>query len=68
MNNNNNEITTLANGCFWCSEAVFKRLKGVKSVLPGYSGGTVKNPSYDQVCTGFGWGPVENDYRWGFNF
>lgn len=46
------EIATLANGCFWCSEAVFKRLKGVKSVLPGYSGGIVKNPSYDQVCTG----------------
>ncbi|MDQ4013040.1 MAG: peptide-methionine (S)-S-oxide reductase MsrA [Thermoproteota archaeon] len=46
------EIATLANGCFWCSEAIFKRLKGVKSVLPGYSGGLVKNPSYDQVCTG----------------
>src|ERR687890_353315 len=52
MNNNNNEIATLANGCFWCSEAIFKRLKGLKSVLPGYSGGIVKNPSYDQVCTG----------------
>src|ERR687889_2193439 len=46
------EIATLANGCFWCSEAIFKRLKGVKSILPGYSGGKVKNPSYDQVCTG----------------
>jgi peptide-methionine (S)-S-oxide reductase len=46
------EIATLANGCFWCSEAIFKRLKGVKSVLPGYSGGIVKNPSYNQVCTG----------------
>ena len=46
------EIATLANGCFWCSEAIFKRLKGVKSVLPGYSGGLVKNPSYDQVCIG----------------
>src|ERR687890_680667 len=53
MNNNNStEIATVANGCFWCSEAIFKRLKGVKSVLPGYSGGIVKNPSYDQVCTG----------------
>ena len=55
MNNNNNndtEIATVANGCFWCSEAIFKRLKGVKSVLPGYSGGVVKNPSYEQVCTG----------------
>jgi peptide-methionine (S)-S-oxide reductase len=46
------EIATLANGCFWCSEAIFERLKGVKSVLSGYSGGIVKNPSYDQVCTG----------------
>jgi methionine-S-sulfoxide reductase len=52
MTNNMTEITTLANGCFWCTEAIFKRLKGVKSVLPGYAGGTVKNPSYDQVCTG----------------
>ena len=42
----------LANGCFWCSGAIFKRLKGVKSVLPGYLGGKVKNPSYEQVCTG----------------
>jgi len=54
-NNNNNKATqtaTLANGCFWCTEAIFKRLKGVKSVLPGYSGGLVENPSYDEVCTG----------------
>jgi hypothetical protein len=49
---NTTQIATLANGCFWCSEAIFKRLKGVKSVLPGYSGGIVKNPSYEQVCTG----------------
>jgi peptide-methionine (S)-S-oxide reductase len=49
---NNVETATLANGCFWCSEAVFQRLKGVKSILPGYAGGTVKNPSYQQVCTG----------------
>jgi len=46
------EIATLANGCFWCSEAIFSRIKGVKSVLPGYSGGKVENPSYDAVCTG----------------
>lgn len=46
------EVATLANGCFWCSEAVFTRLKGVKSVVPGYSGGRVENPTYDQVCTG----------------
>ena len=58
MNNNDNDnnmtmqIATLANECFWCSEAIFKRLKGVKSVLPGYSGGIVENPSYEQVCTG----------------
>ena len=51
-NNNDTEIATVANGCFWCSEAIFNRLKGVKSVLPGYSGGVVKNPSYEQVCTG----------------
>ena len=46
------QIATLANGCFWCSEAIFKRLKGVKSVLPGYSGGVVKNPSYEQYAQG----------------
>jgi peptide-methionine (S)-S-oxide reductase len=48
MNNNNNnnktEIATLANGCFWCTEAIFGRVKGVKSILPGYAGGTVKHP------------------------
>ena len=56
MSNNNNknktELATLATGCFWCSEAIFARLKGVKSVIPGYSGGKVENPSYEQVCTG----------------
>jgi len=46
------ETATLATGCFWCSEAVFRRLEGVKSVLPGYTGGRVDNPSYDDVCTG----------------
>jgi peptide-methionine (S)-S-oxide reductase len=50
--NDNLEIVTLASGCFWCSEAIFKRLKGVKSVVPGYSGGLVENPSYDLVCGG----------------
>ena len=50
--NDESETATLANGCFWCSEAIFKRLKGVKSVTPGYSGGPIKNPSYDQVCNG----------------
>jgi peptide-methionine (S)-S-oxide reductase len=54
MNNNsyNIEVATLASGCFWCSEAVFRRVKGVKSVLPGYSGGTMGNPSYEEVCGG----------------
>ena len=44
--------TTFANGCFWCTEAVFTRIKGVKSVISGYSGGALENPSYDQVCSG----------------
>ena len=47
--NNNFEIATLASGCFWCLEAIFRRLRGVKSVLPGYAGGTTKDPSYDQA-------------------
>ena len=46
------EITTLGNGCFWCTEAIFQRLKGVSKVTSGYSGGHVVNPSYKQVCTG----------------
>jgi peptide-methionine (S)-S-oxide reductase len=46
------EKGTFAGGCFWCTEAIFKRLKGVNSVLPGYSGGEVENPSYEQVCDG----------------
>ncbi len=46
------ETATLAGGCFWCTEAIFKRLIGVISVLPGYAGGNVKNPTYEQVCTG----------------
>ncbi len=39
-------------GCFWCTEAVFQLLKGVESVMPGYTGGTVPNPTYRQVCDG----------------
>ncbi|KXK26093.1 MAG: Peptide methionine sulfoxide reductase MsrA [candidate division WS6 bacterium OLB20] len=39
-------------GCFWCTEAVFKELKGVVSVIPGYSGGEVENPTYEAVCEG----------------
>jgi peptide-methionine (S)-S-oxide reductase len=43
------EQATFGSGCFWCSEAVFQRIKGVESVMPGYSGGHVKNPTYEQV-------------------
>lgn len=46
------EIAVFGGGCFWCTEAVFKMLKGVASVLPGYAGGTTPNPTYDQVCDG----------------
>jgi peptide-methionine (S)-S-oxide reductase len=46
------EIITLGGGCFWCIEPMYKELKGVKRVQSGYSGGSVKNPSYEQVCTG----------------
>ena len=46
------QTVILAGGCFWCTEAVFKRLKGVTSVLPGYAASQVQNPSYQQVCTG----------------
>ena len=45
------ELTTLGNGCFWCTEAVYQQLKGVDSVVSGYSGGHVDNPSYEQVTT-----------------
>lgn len=46
------ETATLGGGCFWCLEAVFEQLEGVTSVVSGYAGGKVPNPSYEQVCTG----------------
>jgi peptide-methionine (S)-S-oxide reductase len=46
------EIATLAGGCFWCTEAAFSIIKGVKRIEPGYTGGNVSNPSYEQVSTG----------------
>lgn len=46
------EIAIFGGGCFWCTEAVFKMLKGVSVVLPGYSGGKIPNPTYEQVCSG----------------
>jgi peptide-methionine (S)-S-oxide reductase len=50
--NGENETATLGGGCFWCTEAVYQQMKGVISVLPGYSGGHIKNPSYKEVCNG----------------
>ena len=46
------EIATLAGGCFWCTEAVYQNLKGVRSVESGYIGGQLPDPSYEQVCSG----------------
>ncbi len=46
------EEATLAAGCFWCVEAVFRQIRGVIRVEPGYAGGHVKNPSYREVCSG----------------
>ncbi len=51
-NNANLDTATFGTGCFWCTEAVFQQLEGVEKVTSGYSGGTVANPSYRQVCTG----------------
>ena len=48
----NMDTITLGAGCFWCIEAVFSELKGVESVVAGYAGGFVKNPSYKDVCSG----------------
>lgn len=48
----NKETAVFANGCFWCTEAVFKMLKGVISVDPGYAGGTTDNPTYERVAGG----------------
>ncbi len=46
------EIIVLGGGCFWCTEAVFKMMRGVESVLPGYAGGTKENPTYREICEG----------------
>lgn len=48
----NQEIATLAGGCFWCLEAVYQELRGVELVESGYMGGHVRNPSYREVCNG----------------
>ncbi len=46
------ELATFGAGCFWCTEAVFLRVKGVSKVVSGYSGGKIKNPTYREVCSG----------------
>jgi peptide-methionine (S)-S-oxide reductase len=46
------EVAVFGGGCFWCTEAVFDELRGVTSVVSGYAGGGLKNPSYEQVCSG----------------
>lgn len=52
MIENGKSVITLGGGCFWCTEAVFQRLKGVDTVISGYMGGTTKNPTYKEICTG----------------
>ncbi len=52
MQAQNQDTTLVGGGCFWCTEALFKMLKGVKQVTSGYAGGHVPNLSYEQVCTG----------------
>lgn len=52
QHNNKMEEVVLGEGCFWCSEAIFKELNGIHEVTPGYAGGSIKNPTYDEVCTG----------------
>jgi peptide-methionine (S)-S-oxide reductase len=52
MSNGKNDIAVFGGGCFWCTEAVFDELRGVQSVVSGYAGGAVKNPTYEQVCSG----------------
>jgi peptide-methionine (S)-S-oxide reductase len=52
INMQQSETATLGAGCFWCVEAIFQNLEGVTKVQSGYSGGTVTNPSYKEVCNG----------------
>jgi peptide-methionine (S)-S-oxide reductase len=50
--NKSYETATLGGGCFWCLEAIFNELRGVEKVTSGYSGGSVQNPTYSEVCSG----------------
>ncbi|RME03145.1 MAG: peptide-methionine (S)-S-oxide reductase [Planctomycetota bacterium] len=45
-------LATFGGGCFWCTEAIFERIQGVENVISGYAGGSTKNPTYEQVCSG----------------
>ena len=58
LENQGREVATLGGGCFWCLEAMFEHLRGVESVVSGYAGGHVPNPTYEQVC-GKGTGHAE---------
>jgi peptide-methionine (S)-S-oxide reductase len=48
----NSKTAVLGGGCFWCVEAMYQDVPGIESVVSGYAGGTVKNPTYEEVCTG----------------
>jgi len=50
--NNTSKFAYFAGGCFWCTEAIYLRINGVINVLPGYCGGNIAKPTYDEVCTG----------------
>ncbi len=52
INNSDLDTATFGTGCFWCTEAIFKRVNGVVSVISGYSGGNISNPTYEEVCEG----------------
>jgi peptide-methionine (S)-S-oxide reductase len=52
ISHSHDRVATLAGGCFWCLEAIFKEVRGIEKVVSGYSGGTTANPSYAAVCTG----------------
>ena len=52
MSTENLEVATFAGGCFWCTEGIFQRLRGVKEVVSGYSGGEKENPTYEEVSSG----------------
>lgn len=52
MNTNQTQLATFGGGCFWCTEAEFQKLPGIKSITSGFSGGSTQNPTYEDVCTG----------------